>query len=104
MIDPAVLELNGTWHYTAPIGFFRTGQPADILLSGVDFNDTGGGLLFNHPGGIAGDGTRVLLADRNNNRVLIWLAPPQAGTPPDLVLGQPDFTQNNPGKGLHQLN
>lgn len=86
------------------IGFFRSGQEADILLSGIDFNNTGGPLLFNHPGGIGGDGYRVLLADRNNNRILIWLTPPQGNTPPDLVLGQPDFQQNNPGTALHQLN
>ena len=30
-------------------GFFKTGQSADILLSGIDFNNTGGPLLFNHP-------------------------------------------------------
>lgn len=85
-------------------GFFQTGQEADIMLAGIDFNRTGGPLLFNHPGHIAGDGTRVVLADRDNNRVLIWLAPPGTNTPPDLVLGQPDFLQNNPGTGLHQMN
>ncbi len=85
-------------------GFFQTGQPADIMLCGVGFNKTGGSLLFNHLGGIGSDGTRVVLTDRNNNRVLIWLAPPSGNTPPDLVLGQPDFTQNNPGSGSHQMN
>jgi hypothetical protein len=85
-------------------GFFQSGQEADIMLCGIDFNNTGGPLLFNHPGHIAGDGTRVLLADRNNNRVLVWLAPPGTNTPPDLVLGQPDFTQNNPGTGRCQMN
>jgi hypothetical protein len=88
----------------AGAGFFTTGQAADILLSGIGFNDAGGPLLFNHPGGIAADGTRLLLADRNNNRVLVWLAPPRGNTLPDLVLGQPDFTQNDPGTGLDQMN
>lgn len=85
-------------------GWFKTGQDADILLSGIDFNNTGGPLLFNHPGEIASDGTRLLLADRNNNRVLIWNKLPTGNTPPDLVLGQPDFTKNNPGTGLNQFN
>lgn len=85
-------------------GFFQTGQEADIMLAGIDFNNTGGPLLFNHPGHIGGDGTRVLLADRDNNRVLVWLAPPGTNTPPDLVLGQPDFTQNNPGLSRAQMN
>jgi hypothetical protein len=29
--------------------WFATGQDANILLSGIDFNNTGGALLFNHP-------------------------------------------------------
>ena len=85
-------------------GWFTTGQEADILLSGIDFNNTGGSLLFNHPKGIASDGVRLLLADGNNNRVLIWNSLPTGDTPPDLVLGQPDFTSNNPGSGRRQLN
>lgn len=85
-------------------GWFTTGQPADIVLSAVDFNNTGGPLLFNHPGAVASDGTRLLLADRNNNRVLIWNSLPTGNTPPDLVLGQPDFTANNPGAGPDQMN
>jgi hypothetical protein len=85
-------------------GWFTTGQSADIMLSGVDFNNTGGPLLFNHPKGIASDGTRLLVADGNNNRVLIWNSLPQGNTAPDIVLGQPDFTSNNPGDGLEQMN
>ena len=85
-------------------GWFQTGQDADIMLSGIDFNNTGGALLFNHPGVVASDGTHLLLADRNNNRVLIWNKLPTGNTPPDLVLGQKDFTANNPGTGLDQMN
>ena len=87
-----------------PQGWFTTGQEADITLSAIDFNDAGGPLLFNHPGGIASDGTRLLLADRNNNRVLIWNKLPSGNTPPDLVLGQKDFITNNPGTDLARLN
>lgn len=85
-------------------GFFKTGQEADILLSGIDFNDAGGPLLFNHPGGVASDGTHLLLADRNNNRVLVWNKLPTGNTSPDLVLGQKNFTTNDPGTGLDQMN
>jgi len=85
-------------------GWFASGQEADILLSGVDFNATGGALLFNHPGEVASDGEHLLLADRNNNRVLIWNTLPDGNTPPDLVLGQPDFTANSPGVGADQMN
>lgn len=85
-------------------GWFSTGQAADIMLSGLGFNNTGGPLMFNHPGGISTDGRRLLLADRNNNRILIWNSLPDGNTKPDIVLGQKDFTSNNPGEGLDQLN
>lgn len=87
-----------------PTGWFKTSQDADIMLSGINFNNAGGALLFNHPGIAASDGTRLLLADRNNNRVLIWNALPATNMPPDLVLGQKDFYSNNPGTGHDQMN
>jgi hypothetical protein len=85
-------------------GFFQTGQDADIMLSGIGFNQTGGPLLFNHPMGIASDGRRLLLADTYNNRVLIWNKLPQSNTPPDRMLGQKDFAQNNPGRARDLFN
>jgi hypothetical protein len=84
--------------------WFTTGQDGDILLSGIDFNKTGGPLLFNHPGNIATDGTRLLLTDTYNNRVLIWNTIPSGNVEPDLVLGQDNFYTNNPGKTLNRLN
>lgn len=87
-----------------PKGWFKTGQNADIVLSAIGFNKTGGSLLFNHQGGIATDGHHLLVADRNNNRVLIWNSLPQANTKPDLVLGQKNFTTNNSGADLDNLN
>jgi len=101
------VEAVGSTYRTAsskPAGWFTTGQNADILLSGIDFNNAGGPLLFNHPGVVASDGTRLILADRNNNRVLIWNERPTGNTTPDLVLGQKDFYSNNPGTGLDQMN
>ncbi len=91
----------------APVGKpgrFSTGQPADIMLSGIDFNSTGSPLLFNHPSGLASDGTRLLMCDRFNNRVLVWNTLPNGNVPPDLVLGQPTLTSNNSGEGRHELN
>lgn len=85
--------------------WFTTGQNADLMLSGVDFNNTGGANRFNHPNGLASDGTRLLVCDRFNNRILVWNTLPTAwDAAPDIVLGQPDFTSNNPGTGNHQLN
>lgn len=84
-------------------GIFHTGQEADLMLSGIGFNQTGGPLLFNHPAGIATDDRHLLLSDRNNNRVLIWNTLPEGNEPPDLVLGQPAFDSNAPGEGLDEL-
>ena len=97
-----LLKVGLTFLLTTNLAFaqnwFRTGQNADLMLSGVDFNNTGGPLLFNHPSGIASDGTRLLLCDRFNNRVLIWNAlPTKWDALPDLVLGQENFVTNNTG-------
>lgn len=101
-----VTKLNSKYKVTTskPTGLFSTGQEADIMLSGIGFNKSGGPLLFNHPGNIASDGKNLILADRNNNRVLIWSEAPTGNTSPDLVLGQKDFNTNDPGTGLDQLN
>jgi DNA-binding beta-propeller fold protein YncE len=85
-------------------GRFTTGQPADIVLGAKGFNNSGGPLLFNHPTGLATDGKSLMVADRWNNRVLVWKSAPAKNTPPDFVLGQPDFTSNDPGTGRHQMN
>ncbi|MDX1910367.1 MAG: T9SS type A sorting domain-containing protein [Saprospiraceae bacterium] len=83
--------------------WFVTGQHAELMVSGKDFNHTGG--YFNHPNGLATDGTHFLLCDRFNNRVLVWNSLPATwDAAPDLVLGQPDFSSNNPGSEKHQLN
>ena len=110
----AVADTKGTWrqdvassYATAPGGLsgtFATGQNADIMLGGIDFNNTGGSGLYNHPGSLACDSSHLVVPDRNNNRVLIWNSLPTSNVPPDLVLGQPDFIQNNPGTGPNQMN
>lgn len=85
--------------------WFRTGQQADLMVSGVDFNQTGGALQFNHPNGLATDGKNLLLCDRFNNRVLIWNeAPGSWNIKPDLVIGQADFNSNNPGTLKNEMN
>ena len=103
-----VQKINSTYRILnvtkKPSGWFTTGQNADVMLSGIDFNNAGGPLLFNHPGVLASDGVRLLLPDRFNNRILIWNKLPTANTPPDLVLGQKDFISNNPGTGRDQMN
>lgn len=84
---------------------FVTGQPASRMHSGAGFDRSGGPLLFHHPTGLASDGTRFLLCDRFNNRVLVWNDLPAAwNDEPDLVLGQGSFATNDPGTGKDRLN
>ena len=86
-------------------GWFTTGQDASIMLSGIGFNEAGGSLLFNHPGGLATDGERLLMVDKYNNRVLIWNELPLVdNVEPDLVLGQENFDTNASGSDLTSFN
>jgi uncharacterized protein (TIGR03437 family) len=52
------------------------------------------------PVAVASDGRVLAVADADNNRVLIWRTIPQTNaTPPDIVLGQPNFTRTTPNDG-----
>lgn len=79
-------------------------QKPDVVLGQPAKAETGrnasGGVtaasLF-YPSGIWSDGTKLILADAWNHRVLIWnTMPTEDGQPADVVLGQPDFTSNDP--------
>jgi len=46
------------------------------------------------PTAVASDGTHLIVADTDNNRVLIWNSIPTSNQQPaDVVVGQPNFTQ-----------
>ena len=59
-----------------------------------------GPVALSFPYAVQSDGTRLFVPDYSNNRVLIWNTMPTAdGTPPNVVLGQPDMTSNTPNYG-----
>ena len=68
-----------------------------IGQDGFDFclENRGAGLpagdSFSGPAGFWTDGNRLAVADRFNNRVLLWRDFPSNGEPADVVLGQPDM-------------
>lgn len=67
------------------------GQPS---LTSASFPPSGSGAnQLNYPTGVWTDGTRIIVADTGNNRVLVWHTFPttENGAPADLVLGQPGF-------------
>ncbi len=71
-------------------------RPADVELGQPDFTTvlpslTQRGLRL--PTAVASDGNIVVVADTDNNRVLIWNSIPAAnGAAADIVLGQDNFT------------
>lgn len=83
-------------------------QP-DVVLGQTLTTDTGRNAghevaanTLQYPSGIWSDGQRLIVADAWNHRVLIWHRfPTQHGQAADVVLGQPDFHQNQPNvKGI----
>jgi uncharacterized protein (DUF736 family) len=91
------------------------GQPPDLVLGQNNsttcvINNNGSGAAgapsaanFDYPAGVWTDGKRLVVADANNNRVLIWREfPKRSFQPANVVLGQLDFTtnaKNNDGSG-----
>jgi hypothetical protein len=88
------------------------GAPADIVLGQNSFtneepndDDQDGSAdanptarTLNGPSGAWSDGTRLIVADTDNNRVLIWNTFPTSNfTPADVVLGQSDMVSNAQG-------
>jgi len=73
----------------------RNNEPPDLVLGQPDFDSNVARLGadgMNWPMGVATDGEKLLVADANNNRVLVWNSFPTInGQPADLVLGAPDF-------------
>ncbi|MDX1907724.1 MAG: hypothetical protein SF053_11870 [Bacteroidia bacterium] len=84
------------------------GEP-DIVLGQADPGDTGrnrGGdvsaATLQYPSGVWSDGQRLIIADAWNHRVLVWHQfPTRHGQPADVVIGQENFTANEPnGLGI----
>ena len=74
----------------------------DVVLGQTDSQQTGrnGGVnvsasTLQYPSGLWSDGQILIVADAWNHRVLIWRQfPTQNGQPADVVLGQPNFSNN----------
>ena len=84
------------------------GQPADVVLGQIDFTSTASSTkknTLNYPAGVlvTPEG-KLLVADKYNNRVLIWnTIPVSNGKDADVVIGQPGFNSNTPGADADQL-
>ena len=96
--DGKKLIVSDTWNHRVLIWNeipTKTDQAPDLVLGQPDFSSNIGKLGasgMNWPIGVATDGERLLVADANNDRVLIWSEfPTSNGQPADFVLGAPDF-------------
>ncbi len=71
---------------------------AGMILGQPDFNNNAVNLTqagFRSPVGVATDGVRLVVADTDNNRVMIWNSiPTRINQPADIVVGQVDFVHN----------
>ena len=84
------------------------GVAADVVLGQLDEHSEGpaaGGAGpangMHLPTGVLVHEGRLLVADAWHHRVLVWdEVPSVTGTPPDLVLGQPDATSVQPNAGV----
>jgi hypothetical protein len=88
----------------------KDSQPADWVIGQPDFYHEGQNAkgtpernTFSVPTGICVCGEGLAVADAWNHRVLIWhKLPEDSNVPADLVLGQANFTDNQPNRGSHQ--
>jgi sugar lactone lactonase YvrE len=73
---------------------------ADLFSTQANRGVTPDADTLDSPTSVATDGTRLVVADTGNNRVLIWSALPTAtGTAADIILGQPSATESQPNTG-----
>lgn len=73
----------------------QNGASANFVLGQPDFTNTtanAGRTGLSSPESNSSDGTRLAIADKTNNRVLLYNSlPSSTAAAPDLVIGQPDF-------------
>ena len=71
-----------------------------LIREGQNAKGKTGKNTLNVPTGICACGEGLAVADAWNHRVLIWKTLPQdSNVPADLVLGQADFSSNQPNRG-----
>ncbi|MCX5748980.1 MAG: hypothetical protein NTZ10_01860 [Candidatus Saganbacteria bacterium] len=106
-----VLDFNGSrvliWNYLPTTGH----TDCDVVVGQTNFaslsSNQGGGpgantlsLSTGSPSGVWSDGSKLIITDRGNNRVLIWNSIPTTNNASaDVVIGQTNFTSNSANQG-----
>jgi NHL repeat len=74
----------------------RSSLPASVVVGQPDFTSSGTATTqtgMDSPSSLAVAGGKLIVADNENRRALIWNSIPTTnGAPADVVVGQPDFT------------
>ncbi len=100
-----VLIWNSITSSTQEAADIALGQPD--LVSGTANNGGVTSQSLNNPNGLGSDGTKLMVSDGGNNRVLIWnTIPTVTQQAANVVLGQPNLTSstaNNGGIGAATL-
>lgn len=85
----------------------RMDQPADFAIGQTDFYRGEGyanpssEFTLRNPRGVFQSGSKLIVADTGNNRVLIWNSiPDDFNVSADVVLGQPNFASNQSNQGV----
>ncbi|WP_224372458.1 hypothetical protein [Hyalangium versicolor] len=95
-----VLGFNGLPHQSVTPAEFVLGQP-DFTSDAIGIGRAG--LSFQ--AGLSSDGTRLAVADKANNRILLYQTLPKAtAAPADTVLGQRDFDSTESRCAKNSLN
>jgi uncharacterized protein (TIGR03437 family) len=101
VFPPPTADLTQAPYNPSPNGYncFVCVGRANVVLGQPDANNNAVNLTqsgFRNPVGIATDGTHLIVADSDNNRVMIWNSIPTLpyDQPADVVVGQVDFTHN----------
>ncbi len=81
------------------------GQPNESAFIANADSVTPSASTLSGPSGIALDDARLVVADTENHRVLVWSPiPTTSNTPATLVLGQADFSGRRPNRGRGDTN
>ncbi|HAF29423.1 MAG TPA: hypothetical protein DCG75_10290 [Bacteroidales bacterium] len=86
------------------------GAPADVVIGNPNFYSANNGPTVEYMGNTYGlcfspDGEKLIVSDKDYNRVLIWNSIPTSNAQPaDVVIGQVNFTSSSSGFGPDKLN
>ncbi|MBI3891996.1 MAG: hypothetical protein HY303_10755, partial [Candidatus Wallbacteria bacterium] len=99
----SVAVLAAVWPALGPGGVAAAGPAgqAAVTLGQIDaFSREGLFRGLSNPRAVSTAGGRLFVADADNNRVLIWNSIPTTNhTPPDIVVGQRNLSENEPNQG-----